>query len=117
MIENPAEIENRLLNGVDQLEKRTSTYGKRAQEAAEAEAEYKVAYARAFVRITDADPKLAATKAEQRATLQVEQELRKAKLASSVASYALESVRSARDEINALQSVSASVRATYQATR
>lgn len=88
------------------LEAKTDALSSLLLDAAEAEVRYKVAYAKALLR---SELKTVAER-EADATLQCENELMARKTTEAVADACRESVRSLRDQLDAVRSLNASAR-------
>jgi hypothetical protein len=102
----PGQTENELQRLSNKLEAKTDHLASLLSEAAEAEVTYKIAYAKALLT---SEGKTVAER-EAKALISVEDLLMKRKTTEAIASACLESVRSIRDQLAAMQSLNANVR-------
>lgn len=102
----PVQTENELQRLSNKLEAKTDLLAGLLHDAAVAEVNYKLSYAKALLT---ADGKTVADR-EAQATLDVAEELMKRKTTEAIADACLESVRSIRDQLAAMQSLNANVR-------
>jgi hypothetical protein len=102
----PAQVEAEIRRIAHRLEDRTDSLGALLEAAAEADADFKVAYAKALLQ-AEGDT---VSEREARATLAVAAELRDRKHTEVIADAARESVRSLRDQLSALQSLNRNAR-------
>jgi len=103
------EVEAQILQAVEALEESTENYAILSDEAATAEADYKLRHARAIVTLSD----VKATAAEKgaRADLTSAEELRAWKIAEARRQASKEHLLSLRARLDALRSLSANIRA------
>jgi hypothetical protein len=101
------EAEISRLSGI--LEDRTQNYGDAIQEAATAEARYRVAHAKAFVRARILE-KLAERTADATATVECEELLLDRKAKEGLARALEEACRSLREQLGAVRTLSANIR-------
>ena len=106
------DIEGAILALSEDLEAQTDTYAALADEAAEAEADYKLKHARATVGYAAADgPKMTAAQIAARVELAAATELRRYKLADARRQATREHLLSLRARLDAMRTLSANVRA------
>jgi len=104
------EIENEILAVLDALEDQTHLYDRLAADAASAEADYKLAYARSVVRLSDSQARMTAPEKQARAELYAADELRAWKVLEARRGATKEALLSVRARLDALRSLSANVR-------
>jgi hypothetical protein len=104
------EIENEILAVLDALEDQTHLYDRIAVDAASAEADYKLAYANAIVRLSDSQARMTAPEKQARAELHAADELRAWKVLEARRASTKEALLSVRARLDALRSLSANVR-------
>jgi hypothetical protein len=106
----PAEVATEIQRLCQVIEGKCVNYARLAHEAGEREADYRVKYAQTLL------VSLSKTVAEREAeaTVECERELRARKAAEAVADACRESIRAARDQLNAVQSIGANLRAEMQ---
>ncbi len=110
MTVTPSSVEKEIRRLAHKLESKTDDLAVSFKEAADAEVVYKVEYAKALLL---SDLKTVAER-EADATVKCERLLTDRKCKEAVADAARESVRSLRDQLNAVQSVGANLRAQMQ---
>ncbi len=106
----PRDVERELWRLMSRLDGRLAEHERIVVEAAEAEAEYRVEFAKALLRAEGAT----VAEREARATLATERLLRDRKVKEAVAAASLEAQRSLREQLQAVRSVGASVRAAME---
>jgi hypothetical protein len=109
----PAQIESEIRRLARKLEDRTDELAGLFRGAAEADVAYRLAYAKALL-VADGDTVSAR---EAHATLTTAELLLDRKVAEAVADAGRESVRSMRDQLSAVQSVGAMLRAQMDLAR
>jgi hypothetical protein len=102
----PVDVEGELDRLATKLETKSDELAQLLQRAAEADVNYRLAHAKALLR-AEGDT---VSEREATATLAVEAELRERKTTEAVAHACLESVRSLRDQLSAVQSINANTR-------
>jgi hypothetical protein len=102
----PHAAESELRRLARKLEAKTDALAELLTAAAEADVTHKISYARALLR---ADAGTVAER-EAHATIAVESELTARKITEAIADAARESVRSLRDQLDAVRSINANVR-------
>jgi hypothetical protein len=102
----PAQAEAELRRLAHKLEERTDALAGLLTTAAEADVQYKLAYATALLRAKGDT----VAEREAAAILAVETELRERRHTEAIADAAKESVRSLRDQLSAVQSVNRNTR-------
>jgi hypothetical protein len=102
----PVQAEAELRGLARKLEERTDALAGLLRTAAEADVNFKTAYAKALLAAAGDT----VSEREARATLTVETELRDRKHTEAIADACREAVRSLRDQLSAVQSVNANVR-------
>jgi hypothetical protein len=106
------DIESAILALSDALDDETHRYADLADEAAEAEADYKIKHARATVGYATSDgPKMTAAQIAARVELHAADELRRYKLADARRQATREALMSLRSRLDAMRTLSANVRA------
>lgn len=106
------DVEEQILAVSDAIEAEVYRYAGLADAAAEAEADYKLRYARALVRYADSSLKMSIPERNARAELDAAQELRTYRLMDARRQASKESLLSLRARLDALRSLSANIRAT-----
>lgn len=104
------QVERSLLAIADELERQTYVYARQSSEAAEAEADYKIARSRAYVVLVGKYPKMTVSERDMRAELQSAEQLRKWKLLEAQRQSTKEALLSLRARLDALRSLSANIR-------
>jgi hypothetical protein len=107
----PHDIEGELLRLTAVLEERTAEFAVLLRRAAEAEVAYKIGYAQSLLM---ADGTVQAR--ESRATLDTAGLLEDRRIAEALAESCRESIRSTRTQLDAVRSISASVRSAMELT-
>lgn len=104
------EIESRILDVDDELERVTDEYADLSDAAAHAEAAYKEAHARAMLAVAATGEKVPVAIKEARADLAAHDEFRAWKIAEARRAAAKEALLSLRSRLDALRTLSANVR-------
>jgi hypothetical protein len=107
---SPSMIESEIVRLGELLENTTHEFGKMVEEADMAEAHYRIAFAKAFVRYRLGEKSSEKT-AEQQATIECEDLLLARKAAEGRARHLEESCRSLREQLGAARSLGANIRA------
>lgn len=108
-IVDPGMVETEIIRLSDKLEKATDDFGEVTELASNLEAEYRVAFAKSFVRFR-LQEKASEKTAEAQATVECEGELRARKAADGRARHLEETCRSIRAQLDAVRTLSANVR-------
>jgi hypothetical protein len=106
-----AEVESLILDTADRLEEVTTEFADISDQAANAEADYKLAMARTWLGVASSDRKMTTTERQMRADLLTNDALRRYKVAEAQRAATREALLSYRARIDALRTVSANVRA------
>lgn len=104
------EIEEAITALADALEAETEQFSSLAARAAEAEADYKLGYARAFVSLSASQAKLTAPEKQARSELNAAVELRAWKIAEARRLASREALLSLRARLDAHRTISANIR-------
>lgn len=110
----PAAVESEIWKLSAALEEQTEAYATAARKAAVTEVEHKVSFAKSQLRHRN---EKTVGERDARALVETEGELMDRQVAEAVASAALESCRSLRARLSAVQSVGASIRAAMELGR
>jgi hypothetical protein len=109
------EIEDAIMATTDRIEEMIGEYATSCDNAADAEATYRVRFARAFLTFkgsrTDEGKLMTEKECEARATVMVENDLRSYKLSAAVVDSGKQAQLSQRARLDALRTLSANVRA------
>lgn len=105
------EIENEIVACLDALERETDRYDRLATDAASAEADYKLAYAKAVIVLSDSASRMTAAEKQARAEVHAGDPLRAWKVLEARRGATKEALLSLRARLDALRSLSANVRA------
>jgi hypothetical protein len=105
-----ADIERAIMSVSEQMEQATFNLAEIADDAAVAEADYKVAFARALWAKEAATEKLNVGAKDAAATIETEHELRARIISAAKLSVAQESLRTMRSRMDALRTVAANLR-------
>jgi hypothetical protein len=111
---NPVAVEREILRLSGLLDEATNKILARSRAAALADADYKVAHAKAYVRHRDSDRKVTAVDAEQLAITETQEEYRRKVLSEGVLKSAQEAARNIRSQLDALRSVNTNLRALLE---
>lgn len=104
------QTEQSILDLSNDLEHQTDLYAQQSEMAATAEADYKLARARAYVLLSERHPKMTASEREMRSDLNSAEHLRLWKLYEAQRQATRESLLSLRARLDALRSISANIR-------
>lgn len=104
------DIERSIMAVADELEEETERYDRVANLAADREASYKHAAAKAFVALADSGVKMTAGERQARADLAVVDEYRTWKITEAARASSREALLSLRARLDALRTLSANVR-------
>lgn len=107
----PHAIESELRRLTAILEERTDDFAGLLRRAAESEVAYRIGYAHALLMADGTVPQR-----EARATLDTAELLQERRIAEALADACRESIRSARAQLDAVRSISASVRSAMELT-
>lgn len=107
---SPLEVEEELNRLADVLESTTEQYRRDAGEAAEAEANYKLAYAQCLVGLANSGKKMTAAEREARCVVSSGPEFRIWKIKEAARASTAEALRTYRTRIEALRTEAASRR-------
>jgi hypothetical protein len=105
-----AEVESLILDTVDALDAATEDFADVSDEAANAEADYKMAMARTWLGVASSDRKMTTVERQMRADVLTNETLRRYKVAEAKRAATREALLSYRARIDALRTVSANVR-------
>lgn len=106
-----AELESEIMRISDLLETATRELGTVSVEHANAEADYRFAYAQAFLKLRPEDERLTDKIREQRAAEETTEAFRARRVAEAKQMHLQEKCRQLRAQLDALRTVSANVRA------
>lgn len=104
------EVEQSILDLSAEIEATTYAYADLSDAAAEAEADYKLSFARATIAIANNSMKMIAQERQARAELASAEELRKWKLSEARRQSCKEALLSLRARLDAMRSLSANLR-------
>lgn len=107
---SPIEIERRITAIDRELESFTDDYGRTADAAAEAEADYRLRYYQTIMRLKDSGQKMTDKEAEARATAAAANEFRAYKLTAARLDAAKQGLQTLRSRLDALRTLAASAR-------
>lgn len=105
-----AEIEELIVRLTDEMEEETDRYSVLADEAANAEADYKLGFARAVVGLADSQARMTAPERQARAEVAAGAELRLWKIAEARRQATKEALLTLRARLDALRSLAANIR-------
>lgn len=106
-----AEVEQQIMDISDAIEAEVYRYAGLADAAAESEAEWKLRYAHAVVRLADSNMKMSIPERQARAEITAADELRRYKVMEARRQASKEALLSLRARLDALRSLSANIRA------
>lgn len=106
---NPVECEREIMRFVGLLETATTKVAKRGRAAAEADADYKIAFAKALLASEGT-----VAERDAQATVATQQEYRAKRAAEAVLEAAKEASRNMREQLGALRSVMANLRSLLE---
>lgn len=105
-----ADVERRIMALSDTMESETHTYRQQAREAAEAEADYKLAHHRQIIAIAATGTKQTAAVREARAALAVADDYRLAKIKAAQLDATKQLLSTLRAQLDAVRTLAANVR-------
>lgn len=104
------ETEKSILAISEHLDEQTHLYAEQSEQAATAEADFKLARARSYVLLSERHPKMTASEREMRADLNSAEQMRHWKLYEARRQATRETLLSLRARLDALRSISANIR-------
>lgn len=107
---SPLEVEEELQRLGDALDAATNDYSAAAREAGQAEADYRLAEARAFVGLANSGRKFTEKEKQHRALIAADEEYRVWKIKDALRASTAEQLRTLRTRIEALRTEAASRR-------
>lgn len=107
---NRGQVESQIMAVSDALEEQTEVYADISARAADAEADYKLRFARAVVSLSDKAARMTAPEKQARAEIAAAEELRVWKITEARRQATKESLLSLRARLDALRTLNASIR-------
>jgi hypothetical protein len=107
---NQGQVEAMIMDIVEALDEQTHVYSQIADQAAEAEADWKIRYARAVVSLANNESRMTAAERSARAEVNAANELRRFKTLEASKQATKEHLLSLRARLDALRTLNASIR-------
>ena len=107
---NQGQVEAMIMDIVEALDEQTHVYAQVADQAAEAEADWKIRYARAVVSLANNESRMTAAERSARAEVNAANELRRYKTLDASKQSTKEHLLSLRARLDALRTLNASIR-------
>jgi hypothetical protein len=111
---NPIAVEKEMMRLSSLLDAATNKMLTRSRDAALADADYKVAWAQAVLKVKDSDRKVTVTEIEAHAAVATQEEYRRKVVTEAVLKSAQEAARNIRSQLDALRSVNSNMRALVE---